>query len=418
MPWVGNIPENPSFAQKLGRGAGQGLGEGLSEAVNRYIQRKEKEKIIDKINKMGSEEKKKDSRRKEVPRDRYNLEGKFGKYTDRIAHELGMDMEGESLDESQKQGLIPRFLEQMQEQTPYGTESFAEEEIGVSPSMREKQRPSSDHLFKQAEALIAAGMEKEGALRAQQAKAAQREELTERERQEKYKQFPIQEQQKQEAQRTSEFIKKVDQIKDDQPTTQFALQMMSDALDNAGGWAAAKDLMADKTGYEGFRSASGAALDSAIKSYFIGDLTSIKGGRPNVFIEKQIRSAYPKAGLDPIANQKIMVGLQLKEKINNSLVNETQKIRDHYMKKQRYLPAGFKEMVYEKIRPQVEKYEKDSISTLKNLSDIESQRDQLLRTKLMRNEVLMMSPEGKPFAANKKEVAALKEQGYINVGKK
>lgn len=220
------------------------------------------------------------------------------------------------------------------------------------------------------------------------------------------------------AKENSEFLTGVGQLENDMPNTQFALGMIEDALGNADKWAAAKDLLAEKTGFAGFRSASGAELDSAIKNYFLGDLSSIKGGRANVFIEKQIRDAYMKAGQDPISNQKILLGMRMKEAINRVKIQATREMEDHFLKKEGFLPPNFKSTVNKLITPKVNEIEKNAINSLHHMSKIESERDKIFNSYLKKGETLMIDAEGNPFAVPNKEVAQYREQGYIPLGKK
>ncbi len=235
---------------------------------------------------------------------------------------------------------------------------------------------------------------------------------------EKTTKIPQQEYYKHAAKENSDFITDIGVIEKDLPNTSLALAGIEDSLGDANKWAAVKDLIADRTGFEGARSAAGAELDSFIKNYFLGDLTSIKGGRPNVFIEKQIRDAYQKAGRDPISNQKVLIGMKMKEEINKTLVEETRKLEKQYIDKEGFLPPNFKSKVRESIKDRVDKIEKKSIDTLHQMSKIEAQRDKIFRKHVKPGEVLMMSPEGQPFAVPKREVNDYKAKDYISLGEK
>ena len=73
-----------------------------------------------------------------------------------------------------------------------------------------------------------------------------------------------------------DFLKSIKKIENDIPNTEYSLSMIEDALGDANKWAAAKDWLAEKSGFVGFRSAPGAELDSAIKTHFLSDLASIQ----------------------------------------------------------------------------------------------------------------------------------------------
>ena len=218
--------------------------------------------------------------------------------------------------------------------------------------------------------------------------------------------------------RNAEFLNKVDQISNDLPNTQYSIAMIEDALGNADKWAAAKDLLAEKTGYAGLRSAPGAELDSAIKNYFLGDLGSIKGGRINQFLEKQVRDAYMKAGQDPISNQKILLGMKMKENINRIMVDKSQELEEKFLNEKGYLPSNFQQIVKKEIKSEVDDFEKETIKQLHNLSKIEENRDKIYRSHVKPGETLMMSATGEPFAVKNKDVTKFREQGFIPLGKK
>ncbi len=58
------------------------------------------------------------------------------------------------------------------------------------------------------------------------------------------------------------FLDEVSQIEKDMPNTQFALAGIEDSLGNANKWAAFRDSIAERSGFEGARSAAGAELVS------------------------------------------------------------------------------------------------------------------------------------------------------------
>jgi len=230
--------------------------------------------------------------------------------------------------------------------------------------------------------------------------------------------IPRQEYYKHAATQNAAFLDRISQIERDRPNTEFALAGIEDALGDAGKWSAFQDTIADRTGYEGARSAAGAELDSFIKNYFLGDLSSIKGGRPNVFIEKQLRDAYPKAGRDPVANAKTVVGMRMKEDINKAYVDRSRELEEFYVNKQGSLPSNFEAIVNKSLKDQVESIEKQAIDILHHMSSIEKQRDTIYRKYLKPGEILMMDSSGQPFAVPQKEESAYKEQGYFSLGKK
>lgn len=351
-------PQRPSFGTELARGLGAGFGEGISRTTD--------------------------------------LAEKFAieKYKTLQRNKLISSIEGGS------SGIGGSTV---------GSAVSPEDEIA-----RKLQGASIEDPFRKAKLYAAAGEDQLARLETERAKIAEKKSMAQEEREFLPKKEYIQHS----AKENTDYLNEVSQIEKDRPTTEFALGMMEDSLGDAGKWNAAKDWLADHTGFKGFRSAAGTELDSAIKQYFLGDLTSIKGGRANQFLEKQIRDAYPSAGQDPIANQKILLGMRLKEKINSLKIDKTRELEDKYIEKQGYLPSNFKSEVNKNLKSDAEKIEKDAINTLHNISKIQESRDKIFRAYLNPGETLMMDPEGNPFAVKNSEVPLYRNQGYIPMGKK
>lgn len=400
----------PTFGQMMGRA----VGEGVKGATDLYSQMqvekykaKQTQKLIDQIENEGKEGTPKypapPPSAPGSPADQVNM--------GELASEFAADLEemqkttGQKLTPEQKGSYWQKFMESKNKGQP---EAPPEQEGSKAEKYRKQALKSSLHPQLQ-------GYSK---AKTAQADVAEKEESKIRAEQRELERFPKKEFIEHEAKANSAYMDSIRQTAKDLPNTEFSLAMIEDALGDAGKWAAAKDTLAEKTGFMGFRSAAGAELDSAIKNYFLGDLSSIKGGRPNVFIEKQLRDAYQKAGLDPISNQKITLGMRMKESINREMVSETQKLYDKFIEEKGFLPPNFQEIVRKSLSERVGGIEKKTINTLHNLSKIEAQRDKIFRAHLKSGETLMMSPEGDPFAVPKNEIDTYKEQGYIPLGKK
>lgn len=353
---MGIIPEAPSFGTQLARGLGAGVSSGLDTAT-----------------------------------------------------QLSLSAMLERAKIAQRQKLI-QSIEDSNDFSKFGANS----DHAVNEGDTAAKLQGTEDSFAKAKKYAAAGEHELARLETEKAKVNEKRSIAREQREF----LPKEEYIKHAAKQNTTYLDEISQVERDMPNTEFSLAMVEDALGDAGKWSAAKDWLADHTKFAGFKSSSGAELDSAIKNYFLGDLSSIKGGRINQFLEKQVRDAYPKAGQDPISNQKILLGMRLKEKINNLKIEKTRELEEHFLQKDGYLPAGFKSMVNKSIKPAVEKIEKDAINTLHAMSKIEQDRDKIFRSYLSPGETLMMDPEGNPFAVKKSEVSMYREQGYIPLGKK
>ncbi len=74
------------------------------------------------------------------------------------------------------------------------------------------------------------------------------------------------------------------------------------------GW---QDYLAEKYNFEPLRTESGVKLKTAVKDFFLSDL-SRAGARPNQWIEQQLATALPAIGRDPQANLITAAGLEFK----------------------------------------------------------------------------------------------------------
>lgn len=259
--------------------------------------------------------------------------------------------------------------------------------------------------FEDAEDAIAAGLPKEYIdILTHQAKAEQ-----------KKMDLPKEEYIKQEYKSLPKFMESVDAAEDKIPISDMSIKLAEEAIEDSGKWNAFRDFLAEKTGYEGFRSSKGAELQSAIKQYFLGDLASIKGGRPNQLIERQLLDAYPRIGRDPISNQKIIVGMKMQQDIQREKVRLARDLEEKFLAKQGYLPPGFQSMVKKQLKPEVDKIEKNTIKKLSALSKYQKEYESIAKKQLNKNELLMLSPDGEYEAIPKSLFDEAKDQGYIKL---
>lgn len=211
------------------------------------------------------------------------------------------------------------------------------------------------------------------------------------------------------------FLENISETEDRLPTIDTSLKMIEDAIERGEDALGTRERLADITGIEGFRTASGAELQSAIKNYFLGDLTQIKGGRPNQLIERQLLDAYPKMGRDPIANQKIVAGMKMQRDIANEKVRLTRDLEEKYLAKVGHLPPDFESIVKKKLKPIATEIEKKTIKTMENLNKFQREYQRMASKNLKKGETLMLTPDGEYLAIPKEQYSEAKEEGYIKV---
>lgn len=205
------------------------------------------------------------------------------------------------------------------------------------------------------------------------------------------------------------------QISKDLPTSIASLNLIDESLGSANKFAAFKDFLAEKTGYEGFKSAPGAQLDSAVKQYFLGDLGQVKGAKPNMTIERTLLNAFPKAGRDPIANRIIFRGMQFKEELLKAKQDAYEKLQDEYLGKGKKLPYNAEYIINKQLRPEYQKIEKKLTQDINKLNKIDNEKFKILSKNLKKGEVLMLTPDGTPVGVQRDQLEEAKKQDYLRI---
>lgn len=312
--------------------------------------------------------------------------------------------------ESHKRNLKKKSFEDFAKlrESRKGTGSMGEALAGRSEGNAEEgsgREPAGENYYQEVEDAIASGLPKQFTdILSKQAESQQ-----------KKAELPRQEYVKQEYKSLPKFLEAIDAAEDKMPIADISIKLAEEATEDPGKWAAFRDFLSEKTGYEGFRSAKGAELQSAIKQYFLGDLSSIKGGRPNQLIERQLLDAYPRIGRDPISNQKILVGMKMQQEIQREKVKIAREMEENFLSKQGYLPPGFQSMVKKQLKPFAEKVEKNTIKKLDALSKYQKGYESMATKQLRKGETLMLSPDGEYEAIPKESLDEAKEQGYIKL---
>ncbi len=210
------------------------------------------------------------------------------------------------------------------------------------------------------------------------------------------------------------FMEKISQAEEKSPLAQNALNMIEGAIEKGEDQTGIFDRLADLTGVESLRSTAGGEHKAGIKQYFMEDLSNITG-RPNMFVEKQLVDAYTKMGRDMVSNQKILSGMKMKKQINDVFGTVGRNLEEKYLSKDGSLPPNFESIVRKEVRPQVEQIMKETEKRLGHLSKFQNEYEKMAKKSLMKNEYLMLSPEGDYRAVPKDQYQQAKESNYIRV---
>lgn len=172
---------------------------------------------------------------------------------------------------------------------------------------------------------------------------------------------------------SKKYRERVEDIESSLPDKRMALSRIEDSL-KSNDLKSFSNFMADYLESQGkpgeyLRTNSGAALQSATKEFLMGDIARIKGGRPNQFIEKQLSSAYPKAGYDKIANQKILKAMQTGVDIIEKEKEIYNRLSDEFEAQGKPVPGNVSKLVNKELKPYVLQKEKELQNVYQSLNN-------------------------------------------------
>ena len=139
-------------------------------------------------------------------------------------------------------------------------------------------------------------------------------------------------------------------------------------IQNAAADVNGQDYIADVLGFEPMRTAEGAKLKTAIKDFFLSDL-SRAGARPNMFIEMQLADALPRVGRSADANLITAEGLKFKVDLAKKRIELIDDISESDRKKYGYVKADVDSRASKLMKPFVEQRKKEleeNIRSIKN----------------------------------------------------
>jgi len=151
--------------------------------------------------------------------------------------------------------------------------------------------------------------------------------------------------------RSTEFLSKIDQIRDGLARKELSLRQIDDAVANRSSLDFLGDQLADITGLDSLRSAKGSQLLSATKEFFLSDLSSIPGVRANQFLERALSSAFTDPHRKQEANEMVAAGMRSNLQLDKVKTALTGQIEDHYRQTLGYIPASISKDVNNALTP-------------------------------------------------------------------
>jgi len=181
-----------------------------------------------------------------------------------------------------------------------------------------------------------------------------------------------------------------------------SLNLMEDAVQTGNLGFFSPDNLAKITGVEGLRTPKGAQFISSGKEYFLGSLKRA-GARPNQWIEQQIQKMLPSIGITTEANQTILEALKIELAVEKEQLDIIDRLSQEDEDKLGYIRGN----LGQRTRKELQKF---GDSEQKRLQERlrEIQKKDTVET----GEVIMIDPQGRRRAVEKKDVREAKTAGY------
>lgn len=129
------------------------------------------------------------------------------------------------------------------------------------------------------------------------------------------------------------------------------------------------DFWADYFHLPQLKSASGATLDATAKTHLLTSLKNLSGGRPNMFLERQISQAFAMPGGSRAGNLARLEVLETLAKMKEAEIGKVNEIMDRYENLGQSIPGNIQRIVTREIQPEIEKIQKSSIYKLQELME-------------------------------------------------
>lgn len=190
-------------------------------------------------------------------------------------------------------------------------------------------------------------------------------------------------------------IKELGDIRKNIPIQEQAIEDLMEAAPGVG----LRDWLADTFEIEPFRTESGAKLKTALKDFFLSDISRV-GARPNMWVEKQLFASLPTIGRDPVSNMITTAGLKFKKDLSKRRMEIIDELSDKYGYSGIDLDKTANKMMKSYVIER-QKLLEDEIRSIKN-------RENKLSGKM----IDIVGPDGEEYEVDESEVEFLPE-GYL-----
>jgi len=168
------------------------------------------------------------------------------------------------------------------------------------------------------------------------------------------------------------------------------------------------------------KSASGATLDAAAKNHLLTSLGNLTGGRPNMFLEKQISNAFALPGGSKkgnLARLEVAKTLAQMKGIKNAKALE---IADRYENAGRAIPGKIDRLVEKEASPLYEKLQKQSTYKIQDLLEPDAGSDEIKEVKKVREGTPLTQKKFEALFSRtfpKKDISTASEEDFLKVEK-
>jgi|SRR5215469_13114447 len=187
-------------------------------------------------------------------------------------------------------------------------------------------------------------------------------------------------------------LKELSQMRKNIPIQEQAVEDIMNASPDVG-W---RDYLAERFGFEPLRSSEGVKLKTAIKDFFLSDL-SRAGARPNMWVEQQLAGALPAIGRSAEANQITAAGLQFKVDLAKKRQELIDDLSDEY---------GYSQIDLDKTAT---KMMKSFVSERQKLLERQIREIKSKKEALSGRIIDVMGPDGQVYEVDESEVESLPE---------
>lgn len=202
-------------------------------------------------------------------------------------------------------------------------------------------------------------------------------------------------------------IQELSNVRKNIPLQEQSIEDIKNAAPDIG-W---RDYAADVLGFEPGRTAEGAKLKTALKDFFLSDLTRA-GSRPNMWIEQQLSDALPKIGRSPEANLIVAEGMSFKVDLAKKRMEILDDLMERDKQKYGYVKADVDSRAYKLLKPYVEQRKKEMID---KVHSIKKENKSSKKTSLAsKGYTRMMNPQtGEVFDILDGHVSDAQEAGWL-----